>query len=277
MSCSVHSSIPAGRPMPVSVNGVAIARDAIQREMQHHPAQKPLTAWQQAARALVIRELLLQRARHLGLAPEPLSDADGRRETDDEAIMRALVEREVTVPEPDDETCRRYYERNQARFRSPDIYEASHILFAAVPSEREAYAQARADAAAVLVTLQESPDSFAALAQTHSRCPSGAQGGNLGQLTKGQTTPEFERALLALTPGELCAEPVATRYGFHIVRLDRKHEGRTLPYEAIAGRIADYLRASVRRRASAQYVARLVSAAHIEGVDLAGAEALRVH
>jgi len=110
MSCSVHVQFPAGKPVTVSVNGVAIARDAIQREMQHHPAEKPIAAWQQAARALVIRELLLQRAKHLSLVPEPMSDEAGRRETDDEALMRAVVEREVTVPTPDDATCRRYYE-----------------------------------------------------------------------------------------------------------------------------------------------------------------------
>ncbi len=277
MSCSVHAHVPPGRPTPVTVNGVAITRDAIQREMQHHPAQKPIAAWQQAARALVIRELLLQRARHLGLTPAPLGDPDGRRETDDEALMRALIEREVTVPAPDEETCRRYYERNQARFRSPDIYEASHILFAAVPADREAYAQARADACAVLAALEEDREAFATLARAYSRCPSAAQGGNLGQITRGQTTAEFEQALTALEPGELCAEPVATRYGFHIVRLDRRHAGRVLPYEAVAERIAHYLRESVRRRADAQYIARLVSAADIAGVDLAGAETLRVH
>ena len=52
------------------------------------------------------------------------------------------------------------------------------------------------------------------------------------------------------------------------------------PYAALrgrAGRIADYLRESVMRRAEAQYIARLVSAAQIEGVELSGAEALRVH
>ena len=276
-TCSAHAQIPAGKPAAVSVNGVAIARDAIVREMQHHAAAKPIAAWQQAARALVIRELLMQRARHLGVEPEPIRDADGRRETDDEAIMRALVEREVTVPEPDDATCRRFYETNRSRFRSPDIYEASHILFAALPADREAHAQARADAAGVLATLQENPDCFATLARAYSRCPSAAQGGNLGQITRGQTTPEFEQALLALPPGELCAEPVATRYGFHVIRLDRKHEGRTLPYELVADRIADYLRESVRRRADAQYVARLVSAARIEGIEPAGADALRVH
>ena len=191
--------------------------------------------------------------------------------------MRGVVDREVTVPEPDDETCRRYYERNGARFRSPDIYEAAHILFAALPDDREAYARAQADAAGVLAALLERPESFATMAQAYSRCPSSAQGGNLGQITAGQTTPEFEQALMALSPGQLCEAPVATRYGFHIIRLDRKHEGRMLPYDVVAERIADYLRESVRRRADAQYIARLVTAAKIEGIELAGADALRVH
>jgi peptidyl-prolyl cis-trans isomerase C len=276
MSCSVHTNIPAGKPVPVSVNGVTIARDAIVREMQHHPADKPIAAWQEAARALVVRELLLQRARHLGLTAEPISE-DGRRETDEEALMRMLVEREVAVPEPDAEVCRRYYENNKARFRSPDIYEASHILFAALPDDQAAYAQAHADAQAVLATLQENPDSFATLARAYSRCPSGSQGGNLGQITRGQTTPEFEQALVALAPGETTPEPVATRYGFHIIRLARKQEGALLPYKLVAERIADYLAGSVRRRAQAQYVARLVSAAEIAGIALDGAQAHRVN
>jgi len=276
-TCSVHAQVPAGKPVAVSVNGVSIGRDAIVREMQHHAAAKPIAAWQQAARALVIRELLLQEAHRLGVAPQPLSDGDGRRETDEEAIIRGLIEREVSVPKPDDDSCRRYYENNLARFRSPDIYEASHILFAAPAADRAAHAKAREDAAAVLAELRANPARFAEFAQAHSRCPSAGQGGNLGQITSGQTTPEFEQALTALEPGQLCDAPVATRYGFHIIRLDRKHAGRTLPFEVVAARIADYLRESVRRRADAQYVARLVSAARIEGIELAGADALRVH
>lgn len=277
MSCAVHTQMPGGKPVSVSVNGVAIARDAIVHEMQHHAAGKPIAAWQQAARALVIRELLLQEARRLAVPPQPVSDPEGRRETDEEAMMRALIEREVTVPEPDDETCRRYYENNRARLRSADIYEASHILFAALPADAQAYGRAREDAAAALAELRAYPERFAALAQVHSQCPSAAQGGNLGQITTGQTTPEFEQALIALAPGELCEVPVATRYGFHVIRLDRKIEGQTLPYEVVASRIADYLRESVKRRADAQYVARLVSAARIDGIELAGADALRVH
>jgi peptidyl-prolyl cis-trans isomerase C len=276
MSCSVHAQLPTGRPVNVVVNGVSIARDEIVREMQHHPAGKPIAAWQQAARALVIRELLMQEARRLAIEPQPLTE-DGRRETDEEAIMRGLVDREVVVPQADEETCRRYYDRHQSQFRSPDIYEAAHILFAARPADKDAYAAARAEAEGVLAALVERPESFATMAEAYSTCSSAAHGGNLGQITTGQTTPEFEQALIALAPGEMCAAPVATRYGFHIIRLDRKHEGQLLPYELVASRIADYLNESVRRRADAQYIARLVSAAKIEGIDLADADAHRVH
>jgi peptidyl-prolyl cis-trans isomerase C len=96
-------------------------------------------------------------------------------------------------------------------------------------------------------------------------------------VTRGQTTPEFEAAMVALEPGEIGAEPVATRYGFHIIRLERRHDGRTLPYELVADRIAEYLSENVRRRAYAQYVARLASAADIAGVTLKSPDAYRVN
>ena len=277
MSCAVHTQISTEQPDAVSVNGVRIAREAIVREVQHHPAPTPVAAWRQAARALVVRELLLQEARRLAVDAQPQPDEDGRIETAEESMIRGLIEREVAVPDADDETSRRYYEKNLARFRSPDIYEASHILFAALPDDSAGYAQARAQAEQALAMLRERPEQFAELARAHSACPSAAQGGNLGQITRGQTTPEFEAALVKLAPGTICEAPVETRYGIHVIRLGRKHDGRTLPYDAVAGRIAGYLSESVRQRASAQYVARLVSAARIEGIDLAGADALRVH
>jgi peptidyl-prolyl cis-trans isomerase C len=276
MTCSVHQPVmPKGNG--VRVNGVAIPRDAIAREVQHHPARTPAESLKAATRALAVRELLLQEARRLQVEAEPLTDGEGRRETEEEAAIRALVEREVRTPAADAATCRRYYEQNRKRFRSADIYEASHILFAASRADREAYARARADAQSVLGVLRERPERFAELAEAHSACSSASQGGNLGQITEGQTTPEFERALFALELGSIGAEPVATRYGFHIVRLDRKHEGRELPFELVAERIAEYLQESVRRRAMAQYIARLGAAAQIEGIDLTSAEAMRVN
>jgi peptidyl-prolyl cis-trans isomerase C len=275
MTCAVHQALlPKGNG--VRVNGVAIPRDVIAREVQHHPSGTPAASWQAAARALVVRELLLQEARRLAVEAEPLADADGRRETAEEAAVRALVAREVRTPSADTATCRRYYEQNRWRFRSSDIYEAAHILFAASKADAPGYAQARAAAEATLAVLREHPEQFADLARAHSDCTSASQGGNLGQITAGQTTPEFEQALSTLEPGAIGPEPVATRYGFHVVRLDRKHQGRELPFELVADRIAEYLEESVQRRALAQYVARLAGAARIEGIDLATAGAMQV-
>jgi len=268
MSGAIHQVV-LPKANGVRVNGVAIPRDAIAREVQQYPAPTPIESWKAAARALVVRELLVQEARRLNIVAEPLEDAQGRRETAEEAAIRELVAHEVRTPAADVASCRRYYEQNRRRFRSPDIYEAAHILFAAVRSDVDGFARAREAAGATLAILRGQPECFAELATANSACPSGAQGGNLGQITAGQTTPEFEQALVALAPGSLSPEPVATRYGFHIIRLDRRHAGRELPFELVAGRIADYLQESVQRRAAAQYVARLAGAACIEGIELA--------
>lgn len=271
---SSRPSLP--EPAIVSVNGVVIPREEIAGEIQNHPASKPQSAWQQAAQALVIRELLLQEARRLGIATVPATDNSNRRETEEEALLRGLIETEVAVPEPDERVCRRYYEQNRARFRSSDIYEAAHILFAASRDDLIPYDRARLEAKSVLAEIRRDPSQFSDLAKVHSACPSGAQGGNLGQITAEQTTPEFERALFKLAEGEI-SEPIATRYGWHIVRLVRKIAGRELPFELVKERIADYLGEQVVRRASAQYIARLVSRARITGVDIADAEAHRVN
>ncbi|MGL4240392.1 MAG: peptidylprolyl isomerase [Beijerinckiaceae bacterium] len=265
--CSVKPAISA-RPKTISVNGVEVSRAAIARETQNHPAAKPIDAWQAAARALAIRELLLQEARRLAVPAEPLADADGRRETDEEAMIRGLIEREVRTPEPDEATCRRYYEANRARFRSPDLCEAAHILVPiAGGGER---ADARRAAEALILRLAEDPASFAALAKAHSACPSRDMGGNLGQIGPGQTVPEFEAALSAMTPGAVHREPVESRFGFHVVRLDRRIEGRTLPFELARPLIEDYLQERVRRTAERQYVQILAGKADIAGVALEG-------
>ena len=275
MSCSLHSLQQLPKPKAIKVNGTEVPRNEISREAQNFPAQKPIDAWHSAARALVIRHLLVAEADRLAICPKPKSQ-DGRTETDEEAMIRTLFEQEVATPEPDEETCRRYYARNRARFRSATIYEAAHILIAANRNDAAAFGAAKEKAVKIAAELKAHPQSFDDLAALHSNCPSAAQGGNLGQLVAGQTTPEFERPLMAMMPGTI-SDPVESRYGIHIIRLDRKIEGKELPFDVARTRIEVYLRDAVERRASAQFIARLVSCAQIEGIDLAGAADHRVN
>ncbi len=255
---------------PIMVNDVVIPHATIAREVQNHQAKSSKVAWEQATRALVVRELLLQRARALDLAAAP-RDLDGARETDEESLIRILLELEVRTPKADDDVCRRYYDNNQARFRSPDLFEPAHILFKARREDAAAYATASEQAAAVLTELLQHPDRFDSLARSLSDCPSATEGGRLGQVTRGDTTPEFETFLLAMRPGQICPTPVRTRYGIHVLRLDRKVEGKTLPFEAVRDRIATYLEERTWRRAVAQYIALLAGQARIAGFDLPAA------
>lgn len=275
-ACSLHT-VPAAPRVPIRVNGVTISRAMISHEVQNHAAPTPGAAWKAAALALVLREALSQEARRLGIQAEPAVDAEGRLETDEEANMRALVEREAVVPEPTEQECQRYYERNLARFRSSDIYQASHILFAATKDNATAYELARFNALMALDMLRVEPDTFGELARVHSACPSGKLGGSLGQITAGQTTPEFERALLTMRAGEFSPAPVETRYGFHVIRLDHHVAGGTVPFEAVRKRVAEYLSEAVRRRAQAQYVARLLGQAKIEGIEVPTPGTFNVH
>jgi peptidyl-prolyl cis-trans isomerase C len=262
---SGHVTMPA-----VSVNGVPISRKDIAAETQNFPAANPGAAWHAATRALVIRHLLLEEARRLGIAAEPQADADGRVETDEDALLRALLEREVQTPRADDEILRRFYENNRKRFVTPPLFEADHILIAARREDGAAFAEARQKAASLAAVLAREPERFASLARDCSDCPSREIGGSLGQIGPGDTTPEFEAALVGLTPGEISA-PVETRYGVHLIRLARRIEGALLPFEAVRSRIAGYLKEHVRRQATAQYISLLIGRADIRGIALEGA------
>ncbi|MEX2319589.1 MAG: peptidylprolyl isomerase, partial [Bauldia sp.] len=89
-------------------------------------------------------------------------------------------------------------------------------------------------------------------------------------------TPEFPAALAKLAEGETTREPVETRYGFHLIRLERRIVGKDLPFEAVSARIGEYLADRARHTATAQYIAGLVSRAEIVGIEIAGAAAHRV-
>ena len=76
-----------------------------------------------------------------------------------------------------------------------------------------------------------------------------------------------------MRPGETSAAPVASRFGHHIIRLDRKIEGRQLPFEQVRDRIASYLVERVRYTAIAQFMSRLAARAQISGIDFPTAAA----
>ena len=124
----------------------------------------------------------------------------------------------------------------------------------------------------MLAELKTDPTLFAARAREVSNCPSGAQGGNLGQFDRGQLVPEFDKAVFGSAAVGVLPELVRSRYGFHIVLVERRLPGRALEFEAVRESISAYLAARVEAQALMQYVRVLAGRADIDGVDLDAAD-----
>ncbi|HET8802141.1 MAG TPA: peptidylprolyl isomerase [Marinobacter sp.] len=248
---------PRNQFPPVTVGDTLIGEDDIAREMQHHPAEEVAEAWHEAARSLVIRELLLQQAQRLGLQDV----------VDEEDRIARVLELELHVPDPTEQDCERFYAANPARFRSPTLMAVSHILLAAAPDDVQERMRQEEAGHQLLTSLIEGRARFADLAKQYSACESRHQGGSLGQISKGQTVEEFERPVLALQEG-LHPELIESRYGWHLVRVDQRIDGEELPYEYVKPQIRQYLSESVTRRAFRQYLQVLAVETGVEGVDL---------
>jgi protein-disulfide isomerase len=76
--------------------------------------------------------------------------------------------------------------------------------------------EARVLAESLVVRLASERGSFPELARQKSDCPSAAQGGELGRITRGDLVPEFEQALFALEVGGISGV-VETPFGYHII------------------------------------------------------------
>lgn len=256
--------LPGPAPVFVHVGATAISEAEIAREMQHHRADRPQRARADAARALVVRELLRLEIQRLALTHAARPD---RAETHEEAAVRLLIEREVPTPEPDDADCRRYFDANRERLREPDAARVRHILLAAAPGDGAGRNRARELGEQLIGQLQQEPARFGELARLHSACPSRDEDGSLGWIASGDTVPEFERQVFRLKPG-LAGLTVESRYGHHVVMLDEFRPGAALSFDASRARIAAYLETQVKQNALHQYLNILAERHGVRGLDL---------
>ena len=72
-----------------------------------------------------------------------------------------------------------------------------------------------------LKTEIEGGKDFAEIAKQHSKCPSGKRGGDLGEFSRGQMVPEFDKVVFS---GELnkVHGPVKTQFGYHLLEITKR-------------------------------------------------------
>ncbi|MGV2874076.1 peptidylprolyl isomerase [Colwellia sp. E150_009] len=267
-SCGTSDpTTPSKEQLPViKVNGVAIPEKDLANELQYHPNDNFNVVVQQAGQALVIRQLLINEAIKQGFL-----SASNETANEEEAIQK-LIENNITYDAPTEAICQRYFDNNKEKFMTMPLMEVDHILLAAAKDDIEGRDAAKHNADVIISQLlQEAknnePSSFAALAKEYSACPSKENGGNLGQLSKGQTVPEFERQLMLLSEG-ISDKAIESRYGFHVVNINRKIEGKQLDYNMVRDKVLGYLTNSASHLAIQAYIQSLVELADIDGVPI---------
>lgn len=263
-ACQCASTASQAAAPTASVNGIAL----------HEPGQRPDTS---ALRELAFSELLRQHAvmkgllaGHKGLTAPGLGEAERK-------VIEAMVDHEVLSPQPTGDECQRYYEANTTQFMVGQALHVRHILFAVTPGVNVQALTVHAEKALLeLLRKDVQPTRFEQLAAGLSNCPSSAQGGDLGWIGPDDCAPELASELFHQKHSQwgMGVQPrlIHTRFGFHIMEVLGRRNGRQAPFEEVRDRIVAQLTLQSRAKALHQYMSLLVGQALVEGLDLEGAD-----
>ncbi len=244
-----------------SINGVAL-----------HAADETLAPEELRQRACT--ELLRQAAQCAGLLEaNDAPTADGVSSEAATCAIEALLERELNLPEPSEEACRRHHAAQESAYRTGERVRVRHILFAVTPGVDVAALRKRAEPIFLDVRCHDgqASETFAEAARKWSNCPSGENGGDLGWLAATDCAPEFARELFGHAEVGVLPRLVHSRFGLHVVEVLERESGVAQPFESVRGAVAMALRQQVYVTALRQYLQLLAGNATVEGVDLEAA------
>lgn len=175
-----------------------------------------------------------------------------------------------------DADLRDYYDQHRDQYRLPEQVEVSHILIKTpLPGpdgklDEKGVAEARQRAEDLLKQVNAGGN-FGELAKKYSEDPGSAKnGGSLGWIGRGQTVPEFEKVAFSLPKGQISGV-VKSSYGFHIIRVDDKHEAELKPLDQVKSEIEPILRRQQAQQIAQDEAQKILNQAQKGGLDAAAA------
>ena len=218
-------------------------------------------------------ELLRQAAIREGLldAADPAA-AEGVISAAASQAIEALLEREIRVPEPSEEACRRHHAAHAAQYTRGERAALRHVLFAVTPGVDVVALRKRAEACLLDVRCHDGTgaDRFAAAARELSTCPSGANGGDLGWLAASDCAPEFAREVFGHAEVGVLPRLVHSRFGLHVVEVLQRRPGEPLAYDQVHGAVRLALHNQAWAVALRHYLLRLAARSQLHGVPIEG-------
>ncbi|MBT8763701.1 SurA N-terminal domain-containing protein [Desulfohalobiaceae bacterium Ax17] len=137
-----------------------------------------------------------------------------------------------------DQEVKNYYQAHKEQFKQEEMVKAKHILIKLNPDAPEEKVQAAKKKIARIQAELKKGKTFEELAKKYSQGPSSVRGGELGWFGRGQMVKKFEEAAFDLKPGQI-SEPVRTRFGLHLIKVDDYKAPGTKPLEEVKAEIKE--------------------------------------
>ncbi len=140
---------------------------------------------------------------------------------------------------PDEKELESYYEAHLEDFKVDEQAKASHILIKTESEDSQVEASALAEVTRIRDEVSSSKISFEDAAKKHSQdYGSAVNGGDLGLFPRGTMVPAFDEYCFSGPIGEV-SQPIKTRYGYHIIRVDEREQAREKPLAEVREKVLD--------------------------------------
>ena len=204
------------------VNGISIPQTRIDLRVKAATAQGQADSpeLRKAIREDMINlEVLVQEAARLGLDKNP--DVVQQVELTRQQVLAGAFVQDYAKSHPvSEDQLKQEYDKLKAKLGSKE-YNARHIL---VESEEDAKA---------IITQLGKKAKFEKLAEKSKDTGSASQGGSLGWNIPGNFVPEFANVMINLKKGEYTKEPVKSKFGWHVIKLDDVRDMKVPSFEEI--------------------------------------------
>ena len=178
-------------------------------------------------------------------------------------VQRLIQDVIVSRVDVSEQEIEQFYNEHMADMKKPERVEASHILVKSSASDSDAQkAEARRKIQEAEKRAQSGED-FSSLAKQYSDDGTAANGGQLGEIQRGQTVPTFEEAAFKLHEGEVSGV-VESPYGFHIIKVTKRESGASASLNEAHDTIAQFLKQKKAQDAIEQMVQSLRAEAKVE-------------
>lgn len=207
---------------------------------------------------MLLRKQLAAEARANGFDEDPLVQARMQLAAEQE-LSEAWLDHYVNQAPDADYTAmaREYWAKHGDQYMTEPSLDVTHLL---VSTKERSDEEARARAEELLQQVRANPAQFDELVMAHSEDPSASSNrGHFENVKRGMMVRPFEQAAFALDePGEI-SDLIKSPYGYHIVRLDERHDAQPVTFEEARPQVEERMRQQHRERLRNDYLAQFAN------------------